>query len=600
MNHAFRGYDFLGAHPCLKMQGRLVLGARKGTEAVDTLLVKHLEIPEESIPDPKFDADMGEAELARALVERALVLYGEVVRICSFPCFDRGRVFQIELVDKASGTYRAAVALPVVDNFPDAILRDIFRVCLNTLSRAIDQAPTPEAVAELYEELDNGPIGRLLKERPLGTSIMHVCQLAFRSDIPFRHLGRGLLQLGIGVRARLFSRGSSALDSAVGAQVAQDKHSTARLLSAAGLPVAEHVLARSLDRAVSAAEELGWPVVVKPANRDRSVGVTTGIRSEEALRTAYSLASSLSSEVLVERHVPGECHRILVVNGKVIYGVKRLPKGIVGNGRDSVTDLVDAANRERMGHPPWKRLMVFPLDDLATDVLAEQGLTPESVPEEGRRVCLRTIVSTEWGGDMEELTARIDPENGQLAIEAARILGLAVAGVDIMSTDIGQPWHANGAVINEVNYAPQFSTVGREEQMSKLMPELLEGDGRIPVHLVTGEKDLLKKAHTLKRALKRQGRKCHLTSAGHTEDDEGAEIRLAHSTLFERSLALTLRPEVEEFIMVGEMAELFEHGLAVDRLETIVVADHNRARAEGTIRMLRGRFQARNFRIVGP
>jgi cyanophycin synthetase len=228
------------------------------------------------------------------------------------------------------------------------------------------------------------------------------------------------------------------------------------------------------------------------------------------------------------------------------------------------------------------------------ECLAAAGLTLASVIPEGQFAYLRPLAAPEWGGEIEDLTRHIHPANAELAAVATRLLGLTVAGVDFITTDIAQPWHANGAVINEINFNPQFSVAARKIDETSMLEALVGGDGRIPVHLVTGSGDLAAAAGALKRQLSDAGRSCHSTSATFTEDPDGNGIYLAASTLFERSLALAMRPEVEEMILIGPPPQLFERGLAVDRLESIHVVEADARKADRLIKKLQSRFPARS------
>jgi len=277
-----------------------------------------------------------------------------------------------------------------------------------------------------------------------------------------------------------------------------------------------------------------------------------------------------------------------------LYAVKRLPKRARGNGRDSVATLIETANARQAALPPWKRLKPFPADSDAMECLAVDGLTLASVPAEGQFAYLRPLAAPEWGGEIEDLTKQIHPANAELAIAATRLLGLTVAGVDFITDDIAQPWHVNGAVINEINFNPQFASVGRKVDERSMREALLDGDGRIPVHLITGSGDLASAARQLKLQLSDAGRSCHSTSSTSTEGPDGSGIYLAASTLFERSLALAMRPEVQEMILFGPPRQVFETGLAVDRLESIQVIEANAGKADRLLRKLQARFSARS------
>lgn len=143
--------------------------------------------------------------------------------------------------------------------------------------------------------------------------------------------------------------------------------------------------------------------------------------------------------------------------------------------------LVDEILSTERRIPPWRRSGLQTLDALAEQTLAAAGLAAGDVPAAGAYVALRPIETTAWGGLDEDVSDRVHPENRRLAALAGKLLGLEIAGVDIMSPDIGQPWQANGAIINEVNYAPLLGggEVSRA-RLPDLLRQLLPDGGRIP------------------------------------------------------------------------------------------------------------------------
>jgi cyanophycin synthetase len=304
--------------------------------------------------------------------------------------------------------------------------------------------------------------------------------------------------------------------------------------------------------------------------------VTIGIDSIEKLRAAYKTARKLSPQVLVERQVPGVCHRIFIARGRVLYAVRRDPRSVFGDGTQTVASLIEAANLANLARPPWDRSETWPADELAVATLAAQGLAMESVPANGRKVALRPIESTRWGGDDEDMSTTIHPENARLAEAAARLLGLENAGIDLMTVDITQPWHRNDAVINEVNFAP---TLGAAEISRRHVPEFIRrhlggdggGDGRIPIHVVIGAgTEAEDKARSIQQTLTHRGLRCWVTGARATLDSSGAPHALAVDGLFARVHALLLNATVDAIVMVVEDTALLSTGLPIDRIDEVV------------------------------
>jgi cyanophycin synthetase len=518
------------------------------------------------------DGDSGTeaGEPIRTVLEQALAIYGELTRACGLPCFDGGKILAVSATAEPD-RYRVTVSLPAVDEVPQRVFEDLLTNSLNLVLGVMRERPTSELIEALYSALEASILAPLRKHIPL-KYMQDVCRIAFTDDIPFRYIGAGMTRVGWGTKSQTFYGSSIDADSAIGVAICQNKHTTASVLRLAGFPVPDHVPVRSFEAAREAARRLGWPVVVKPADRERSEGVTAGIATEGELRAAYDVATRLSGSILVESHVPGDCHRIMVAKDELIYVVKREPKLVVGDGSSTVAELVAANNaKEAESHPPWRRNVAALLDEDALRRLERSGRTPQSIPGQGEIVHLRGITSNQWGGRLTDLTETIHPENVRLAFDAARTLGLAVAGVDLMSVDVSVPWHENGAVINEMNARPNFVIRSREVHAARLMAALVEGDGRIPVHLVIGEGDLLARTRELRGNLAREGRRCHLTVSRHTEDPHGRDIVLNADTLFDRSLAMIMRRDVEELMIGGSATEFLARGFAVDRVENAFV-----------------------------
>jgi cyanophycin synthetase len=590
----YYGYDFGSTGPCVRLSVKLAQDLVADFASVDAWLADRFRVNPEDLKAVQASPRRGANAQARATVDRALLLYGELARASNLPCFDRGCVIGIERVPGEAGMLTVLVALPAIDNLPKKLFANLFNEALHAVRDCSRIAPTAgdhgsKVIARLEKAVEQAAARSPFK----GTSTIPLCQIAHRHDLPFRHLGGGMLRLGVGSESQMLHKSSLQADSAIGSRLCDDKRHTARFLHAAGLPGAEHILVKSPEAAHAAAVQLGWPVVVKPADRERSEGVTVGVSDEAALVAAYEKARRTSANVLVEREVAGTCHRILIAGGKVLYVVKRVPKRVQGNGRDSIVALVEEANARRAKMAPWKQFKPHVLDALALECLAADGFTPSSIPAAGQFAYLRPMALPEWGGAIEDLIDDIHPENAELAVVATQLFGLVVAGVDLITPDIAQPWHANGAIINEMNYRPQFAVEQRELDTSILANALAPGGGRIPVHLVVGSGDLGAAADKLKRRLAKSGQSCHSTSATVTQGPDGRAVHFAATTLFERSLLLAMRPDVRGLILIGSPDELFERGLAVDRLDTIEVVEADASAAKRLLDQLKERFVMR-------
>ena len=522
---------------------------------------------------------------------RALALYPVLAQACRLPCFEIGRVLRVERRLGRPGQWRARLLLPATDLMPGGLFEQLIEHSLATVARLATLEPTVKAREALLQQLNREVAQGLNGSVHGGASTLPLCEAAHRLGLPLRHVGKGVVQLGWGSSAQLLDRSACLQDSGLGARLCADKHGTAMQLRRAGLPAPVHMQVASLERARIAATALGWPLVVKPADRERGEGVSIGIVDEAALELAYHKARRYSPRVLVERQAAGICHRILVADGEVVYAIKRCPKFVRGDGRHSVRELVEAGNWRQQQALPWLRRSPFPLDALAADCLRAVGLGFDEVPALGAYVPLRAIESAEWGGESEDVTELIHPDNATAAIDAASVLGLRVAGIDMITEDLGQPWHESGAIINEVNFAPLFGwNPATLERRAPFLRRLVRGDGRIPVCAVVGDGDLLSRGRALQAEWVRGGLRCHLTDSLHTEAPGGRGLALASQGLYARCQALLARRDVDAIVMVLDTPEFLTTGLPVDRVNRIEREGQTETAATRSLLGLLGRY----------
>jgi len=506
---------------------------------------------------------------------RILVLGGYLLRQVRVPAFDPGRVLDIRPT-RVKDQVGMLLLVPAVDHIPAKVSERAYRTAAQVIGVLIRRNWTMAQLGGLWEELNRNFVEPLSRQMPGANSTIPLLAAAHDKGIPFRHLDAGVYQLGWGSRAVRMDRSALETDSAIGLKLSNDKYHSASLMRSAGLPAADHIRVASVEAARGAAAALGWPVVVKPADRDRGEGVTVDVRDDVALRDAFAVASELSKSVLVERQVPGVCHRLFVSHGKLLFAVKRRPKGVYGDGLHRVTELVAVANEKEMAKPPWQRLKPFPLDELALTSLAEVGLTLESIPGEGVLAPLRPIQSTEWGGVVEEVTQVIHPDNIDLANRVAQLFALNSAGVDMISQDIGQPWHTNGAIVNEINYAPLLSGEAvAKAYLPGFIGAVIKDDGRIPVDLFIGGQGAWSAACDRQQDLVTRGVRCFLSSHRVTLLPSREERMLASESLYDRTLALLMDKGVEALVLVVQTDEFLHRGLPVDAITGVYTIDND-------------------------
>jgi cyanophycin synthetase len=291
-----------------------------------------------------------------------------------------------------------------------------------------------------------------------GVNTSRIARACGELGLPWTLLPRGFVQAGSGPNARLFKSTLTQETPALSVQIARSKSLTAQVLALHGLPVPDQRIVASEAQAVRAANALGYPVVVKPDNLDGGKGVHAGLRTEAQVAKFYREAAALSPAVIVESHVDGEDVRITVDNGAVVKAIARRPGGVLGDGRQTVRQLLDEAAAQRPSARAVNSRSVVTLDDEALEMLAEGGLSAHSVPGAGALVALRRRANLSTGGTARDVLADMHPDNARLAVRAARALRLDIAGIDLIIPDIRVSWMACRAAICEVNAQPQIST----------------------------------------------------------------------------------------------------------------------------------------------
>lgn len=497
---------------------------------------------------------------------RVLQTAAALLRAVGVPVFEPGKLLTLHQDAATHGYWLAEAAIPQVDYFSASATANAFEAAA-ILVLGLAARPEDFSDAEaLYRQLDATlirPLGIGTTTTPATLVLLHA---ASQRDIPWRHEGGGIYRLGWGAKGRHFHGSRSAADSSLGANVAGNKFLTAQWLRRVGLPAPVHHLVNDAEQAQQAAQGLGWPVVVKPLQGERGEGVSVDVCDAAGLTAAYVRAAKVGQSVLVERQVDGHCHRLLVVRGKVLYVVKRLPIAVLADGRHTVAQLIRLANAAHRQRPPWNRPALLPADDLAQACLQSVGLTLDAVPAEGTWAPLRRIESTADGGRDEDMMERLHPDNAALACRAAATLGLEIAGVDVMTTDIGVPWYHTNAIINEVNAAPVLGASQMSlDAMPAMLSQLINGNGRIPVEIFTGGADALVQARARQRDLLASGLACYLTTETLSEDPQGQVLHMTWSDSFRRTRALLMNHSVEALVVVCPPGAWNTCGWPIDR-----------------------------------
>ncbi|WP_373527312.1 cyanophycin synthetase [Nostoc sp.] len=197
------------------------------------------------------------------------------------------------------------------------------------------------------------------------------------------------------------------------------------------------------------AQELGLPVIVKPLSLSLGVLVVKVYEKEEFYQVAEKILQTQSG-LLVERFYSGNDFRILAFDDEVVAAYQRIPLSVIGDGNSTIMQLVE--NKRQKFVKNNEKILIDLEDFRIHRKLHRQNLSLETVLPEDSLVYLLDNANLSNGGHSVDFTDSIHPDFQKLAIKITKDLGLRLAGVDIITTDITKPL-VDYTVI-EVNSAP--------------------------------------------------------------------------------------------------------------------------------------------------
>jgi cyanophycin synthetase len=390
-----------------------------------------------------------------------------------------------------------------------------------------------------------------------------------------------MVQFGWGSKQRRIQAAETDLTSAISESIAQDKDLTKMLLDAAGVPVPMGRSVTTAEEAWAAAEELGGPVVVKPRDGSQGRGVAVNIESRERVIQAFEVAEEISSEVIVERYIPGHDFRLLVVGGALVAASRRDPPQVTGDGVQTIRQLVDQVNADPLrGDGHATSLTKIRFDDIALATLKKQGFEADSVPPSGTLIFLRNNANLSTGGSATDVTDEVHPEMAARAVSAARMIGLDICGVDVVAESVLYPLEDQNGGVVEVNAAPGLRMhlnpsfgKGRAVGEAIIANMYADGDdGRIPVVAVAGTNGKTTTVRLTAHILGVAGNRVGMTNSDGVYIDN-LRIDTGDCSGPRSARSVLMHPDVDAAVFETARGGILREGLAFDRCNVAIVTN---------------------------
>jgi cyanophycin synthetase len=284
--------------------------------------------------------------------------------------------------------------------------------------------------------------------------------------------------------------------------------------------------------------------------------------------------------------VPGHNYRVTVCHGRIVKTTVRRAGGVVGDGVSSVADLV--ASHKTDAQAQFRRIErgrdLLTLDGEALDMLAEAGMTAESVPVLDEYVALRRRSNVSTGGSTTDISGQLHPDNEQLFLRTAHLLGLDLAAIDYISPDITRSWHDVPSGICEVNAQPQLSNDLNPRLYHDVLREYLGADTRIPWTVVLGNGDLDDGTRALAERIRQAASfRCSpaVLACGDGVWVGGSRVSAAQENSFDHWDAAAVGRFAASAIVVADGQHLLASGLPSDLIDFIVLpASHGRTQRD--------------------
>ena len=469
--------------------------------------------------------------------------------------------------------------------------RGVYKVAFRTRQEEVGRAALEAGRTLLLDAIEDRPhdvaatvarLRELCDARCLGPSTSHIVEAATERRIPHIRLTEGnLVQLGHGASQRRIWTAETDQTSAIAESIASDKDLTKSLLQSCGVPVPQGQVVHSAEAAWDAAQDIGLPVAVKPYDGNHGRGVSLDLSNRKDVEDAYALAHLKGGgSVIVEQFINGNEHRLLVVGKHVVAAARGETAWVTGDGQSSIVQLIESQinSDPRRGtgeDAPLNVLQLLGDDPEIRLEIERQGFNPHSVPAQGAQVLIQRN-----GNVAYDVTDQIHPSVAAAATLSARVVGLDIAGVDMVLEDISRPLSQQRGAVIEVNASPGLlahlkPTDGRARPIgTAIIDHLFAADktGRIPIVGITGTQHTTRIARLVSWLLHISGQRVGLAC----QDGfflGARQVDAKNSANWAAGQRLLINRSVEAAVFEHSSRAILAEGLAYDKCTVGVVTD---------------------------
>lgn len=386
----------------------------------------------------------------------------------------------------------------------------------------IAQALIDNKSYDLEEDLQT--MRELREEGRLGPSTGSIIQEAVDRGLPWIRLNKySLCQIGYGANQKRIQATVTSETSSIGVEIACDKEDTKHLLEQAEVPIPKGEIVKTERGLKDAIDYVKYPIVIKPINGNHGRGITININNWDDAVKALDEAKQISRSVIVERYITGDDYRLLVIDYKLVAAALRTPAQVVGDGVQTIQQLIDEVNADpRRGYGHEKVLTQIKVNEMTLNLLKAKGYTLNTVLTEGEEMRLKETANLSTGGTAKDVTDMVHPDNVFMAERIAKVIGLDICGIDIMTNDISKPIERTGGAVLEVNAGPGFRmhlapTDGLPRNVAANVMDMLfpvgGSNGRIPIVAVTGTNGKTTTTRLIAHMVKMKGYKVGYTTS---------------------------------------------------------------------------------------